>query len=92
MQIIVKNRQTIADIAVSTYGSLMGVIDLVIANELSLTDDLKAGQMLKCPDIVFDKKLQEYLKSRPIEPATAVGSCEGIQSRIFTDEFNNVFK
>ena len=46
MEIIVKDRQTLLDIAIATFGSAAGVFAFVRRNGISLTSALKDGQAL----------------------------------------------
>lgn len=91
MNVIVKARQTLADIAIQEYGDLRAVAIVAAENGLSVTDDIKPGAVLKCPEIVYDRYMQRHVSANNISPATAVGSGDGIVLRIFTNEFNNVF-
>lgn len=91
MNVIVKARQTLADIAIQEYGDLRAVVVIAAENDLSVTDDIKPGIVLKCPEIIYNRYLQRYVSVNNISPATAIGSGDGIVFRIFTNEFNNVF-
>ena len=71
MKVIVQQRQTWSDIAIQVYGDIRGVADLMQANGLSATDDLEPGTVLECPEKVHDRYLQDYVRKRPIKPATA---------------------
>lgn len=80
--------QTLADIAVQEYGKLEAVCDIAKENALSITDTLPDGVVLKLPDIVYDKKIQEYFKQKRIKPATDLTeACSGIFTKEFTTEF-----
>ena len=46
MKVTVLQNQTLSDIALQVYGSLEGVFTLAADNDLSVTDELKAGQVL----------------------------------------------
>lgn len=91
MNVIVKARQTLADIAIQEYGDLRAVVIIAAENGLSVTDDIKPGVILKCPEFVLNRYMQHYVYVNNISPATVVGSVDGIALRIFTNEFNNVF-
>lgn len=71
MDIIVKPQQTLADIAVQVYGDVQAVILIAAENKISITNELQSGMILKCPDKVFDKYLQDYVRNKQISPATA---------------------
>ena len=70
MIITVQHRQTLADIAIQVYGDIRGVSAIAHANTICITDSLQPGMQLECPDVVYDKYLQEYVRKRRIEPAT----------------------
>ena len=71
MKVTVQQRQTLSDIAIQVYGDIRGVADLMQANGLSATDDLEPGTVLECPEKVYDRYLQDYVRKRSIKPATA---------------------
>lgn len=71
MKTKVMPRQTLADMAVQVYGDIRAIVTLADANNLPLTHDVPAGTMLECPETVFDKYMQEYVRDQKISPATA---------------------
>lgn len=48
---MVKERQTLLDIALQTSGSVEAVVDLALANGLSITDELSDGQVLEVVEV-----------------------------------------
>lgn len=92
MKITVLQRQTLSDIALEVYGDISGLPGIARANGLSVTDELQAGQVLQCPDVVYDNYLQNYVRKYGIKPATAPGIGDGeLQIRIFTEQFTLEF-
>lgn len=71
MQVVVKARQTVSDIAIQVYGDLRAAPLIAQTNEVSLTDDLAPGTLLECPDVVYDQYIQDYVRSEKVTPATA---------------------
>lgn len=92
MTIIVNSRQTLSDIAIQVYGTMSAVVALAEVNRLSITDDLPVGIKLECPDQVYDKYLQAYVRKRAISPATAADLDGEIRMKTFTEQFTKEFK
>lgn len=91
MEVTVLQRQSLSDIAVQVYGSLAGVIAIARANNISVSTDLKAGTVLKCPDVIYDNYMQTYVRKNGIRPATAYDGRGELPSRIFTHQFTYEF-
>lgn len=65
-------KQTIQDIAIQETGTLLSVISICAFNNLSLTQFLEVGTVIKIPDNVSkDADVLRYFKNREILPATA---------------------
>lgn len=92
MEVIVQHRQTLSDIAIQVYGSVAGVAALAEANNVSITDDLQAGTVLECPERIYDRYLQVYVRMRQIQPATAEDPEGEIRLKIFTEEYTQEFE
>lgn len=71
MKITVKPRQTLSDIAVQVYGDESAVVLLARTNGLSVTEDLAPGAELEAPEQVFDRQMQNFVRTNKISPATA---------------------
>ena len=63
MEVKVKDRQSLLDMAVQTAGSMEAAFDLAVANGVSLTATLKDGQVLATV---------RYYSVQKIMPATAL--------------------
>lgn len=74
MTITILHNQSLLDISIRLFGTAIGVLPLAIENNISMTDDLEVGKVLKVPaGGEFEQKLiAEYFQSRNINPATAV--------------------
>ena len=92
MKVIVRQRQTLSDIALQVYGVLSGIVGIARANDVALTDELPAGTVLECPDVSYDTYLQNYVRKNGIIPATAYDGRGEIPQRIFTEEFTEEFE
>lgn len=93
MKVTVLMRQTLSDIALQVYGDISGLPDIARANNLSVTAELQPGQVLECPDVVYDAYLQNYVRTYGIKPATEYNDSEGeIRQRIFTEQFTLEFQ
>ncbi|MBQ9076858.1 MAG: hypothetical protein IJY31_03345 [Muribaculaceae bacterium] len=82
--IIVKDRQTLLDVALQTSGSLEGLMDLAIANGRSVTDELADGEELITGEVV-DRKVVERYEMEGVCPATE----EIITTKKISDENNS---
>lgn len=92
MKVTVLKRQTLSDITIEVYGDISGLPGIARANGLSITAELAVGQVLECPDVVYDAYLQNYVRKYGIKPATEYADSEGdIRQRIFTEEFTLEF-
>ena len=68
---IVRDGQTLFDIAIQELGSTEAAFDLAMTNGLSLTDDLIPVQELELSEIV-DSNISNYYKNKGINPATSI--------------------
>lgn len=69
--IIVKDRQTLLDVALETSGSVEAAMELAIRNGRSLTSELSDGDRLTSVEVV-DAKVVERYSAECISPATEV--------------------
>lgn len=92
MKVIVQQRQSLSDIALQVYGDISGVVAIARENGLSVTPELVVGQVLQCPDVVYDNYLQNYVRKNGIKPATLFDGLGEISQRIFTDEYTLEFE
>ena len=84
-------RQTLSDIALQIYGDISGLPGIARANNIAMTADLQVGQVLECPDVVYDAYLQNYVRKYGIKPATEYDGNGEIRQRIFTEQFTLEF-
>ncbi len=73
--VTVKERQTLLDIALQTSGSVEAVVDLALANGLSITDELSDGQVLVTAGAT-DAAVVERYETNGIYPATEASDDE----------------
>lgn len=79
--------QTMSDIATQEYGDLSAVFLIAEENDISPSDNLTAGTVLRLPDVVVNKEMQDYCKNNGISPATEVTADSDIWLKIFTEQF-----
>lgn len=91
MSIVVLDGQSMFDIAMQFSGAAEAVSTIALENNISITDELGAGQELKLSGTPLNKNIAEYYKNNKIEPATSSTSKLLIE-RIFDDEFENDFE
>ena len=89
MKVTVLKRQTLSDIALEVYGDLSGLPGIARANGLAMTADIEVGQVLLCPEVVYDTYMQNYVRKNGIRPASETSL--NIGNRIFTEEFTVEF-
>lgn len=90
MEVIVKPRQTLQDIAIQVYGDIRAVADIAKANDIAITDDIMPGTILMCPEVVYDRYLQDYVSMNAVSTATALDGnvpLKGVFSEEFTKEY-----
>lgn len=68
--VTVKNTQSLLDIAIQSSGSIEAVLELALSNNLSITDELELGMILKTASISSAEVLEHYTVNK-ISPATA---------------------
>ena len=85
MEITVKDRQSLLDIAIIALGSVAGVFAFVKRNGISLTSSLKEGQILsyETADIIAPFIRNTY-EVRNLSPATDIDRTEYLQLLIAT--------
>jgi hypothetical protein len=70
--IVVHHNQSLFDIAIQVYGTVAAAYDLALLNNISLTDDLEAGQQLLLTDKDYGlKENVQFYKQSNHRPATA---------------------
>jgi hypothetical protein len=70
----VKDNQSLVDLAIQYSGTTTAAFDLALANNISLTDDLTAGQTLISldKDYGFESIVNYFSNNEMVIPATAV--------------------
>lgn len=77
MEITVRDRQTLLDIAVQYLGSAEGVIILAERNGIDITDRLHDGQLLEYEQLdIIDAAVAREYQLKAIMPATEIGTAE----------------
>ena len=66
----VYENQTLQDISAHVYGRVDVVVDLALLNNISITEKLAAGQLIKLVDAPINTLVKKALESRNIIPAT----------------------
>ena len=70
MEITVRNNQSLFDIALMVSGSAEAAFDIALENNLSITDALTAGQVLKFTGKPINKRVVDYYATNNVRPAT----------------------
>lgn len=86
MTVKVLHNQTLLDISIFLFGTAIGALPIAIENDISLTDELIVGQILKIPEgSDFEQRLiVEYFQNKGFKPATAI-NYENIEIQIPQD-------
>lgn len=87
MKIYVRQNQTLFDVAIRETGDVTGAYALAILNGISVTDELKAGDVLELPAVI-NPGVVNYYKTQNIHPATA----DNEFNRTFDPTFDPTFK
>lgn len=76
MTVTVLHNQSLLDISICLFGSASSALKFAIENDISITDDLEVGKVLKVPKSVESelKLVAEYFQMKKINPATAITS------------------
>lgn len=69
-QLKVKHNQTALDIALQASGTITSITDLLLQNNLSITDYLTVNQSLDFNTAIVNKPILNYYKNRSMHPAT----------------------
>lgn len=85
MSDVVKPNQNIIDKAIQSAGSADAAFHLALLNEVSITDDVEPGTVLKDTSVTNSRVKAEIVR-RGIEPATVSTTSEDLP-RYFSDEF-----
>lgn len=77
MEITVKERQSLFDIALEYLGSVEGVLSLAKRNDISITDALCDGTILsyEASDVIDEKVVERYAMEH-VSPATDISERE----------------
>lgn len=70
-EVVVKQRQSLLDVAIQYLGGIENVFALASENGISITDDLEAGSILLLPNITNKKIVSAYYVNGYI-PATGI--------------------
>lgn len=76
MNTVVKDRQSLLDLAIIKGGSIETVMAIAEANGLSLSEDLKDGMVIEIPAVIDsgDSKTAGKFSILGLEPATGVSN------------------
>lgn len=73
MEITVLHNQSILDISIMHTGTVENAFRIAKANNIPLSEKLESGTSLLIPsDVLNDRDVLNYYKSRTIQPATAL--------------------
>jgi hypothetical protein len=88
METTVLNKQSCFDIAMSYFGTVQAVFDIAIINDISITDELIPGQLIKLPNKDYGfKEIVKHYRAEKIQPATSGFNTEDTS----TDTLDYVF-
>ena len=90
MKTTVLSQQSLFDIAIQAMGNAEAAFELAIVNDISVTDELTTGSLLKVPTGNENANVTMYYYSRGLKPATGMTNNE-ISGRIFDDTFDTSF-
>lgn len=67
-KILIHTHQSVSDVAIQFTGTVAGLFDVALANDIGITDQLNAGDTLIIGE-VYDEQITNYFYSRGITPA-----------------------
>lgn len=74
-QIVALNDQTLLDVAIRHCGSMDALVDISILNNMSITENPKAGQIILLPTKDYgNQEVVNYFVLHKIEPATGINN------------------
>lgn len=91
MKVKVRPRQTLSDIAVQIYVDIRAAALIAETNSLDIAGELPAGTELECPEIVYDRYMQDYAHNNGVSPALTLNPEDDINAKIFTEQFMTEF-
>ncbi len=69
--------QSFLDVVLQATGCIDALVEVAKFNDLSITDDLMAGQKIKFPESVkIDNEIVSYYKAKKVNPATALNTTD----------------
>ena len=90
MEVMVRDGQTLADVAIQEYGALEAVVQLAFDNGMSVSDVPQTGTALRLHEKTYSRVMRDYCRARGVQPATLRGNTE-TRERIFNEVFNDTF-
>lgn len=90
MEVVVRDGQTLADIAVQEYGVLEAVVQLAEDNGMSVSEVPATGRALHLHDRVYNWVMRDYCLAHEVQPATLRDNTTQ-SDRIFNEVFNESF-
>ncbi len=91
MKLIVKDGQTLADIAVQEFGSWEAMIAIAWENGIGMCEVPGTGTELTMPDMCWNRTMQKFCRDNGVSPATARGGGD-VRMCVFGEVFTEVFK
>lgn len=90
MEVVVKDGQTLADVAVQEYGAVEAVVQLSLDNGMSVSDVPAPGTALRLHERLYNRVMHDYCCAHDVQPAT-LRNLNEIEDRIFNEVFNDTF-
>lgn len=77
MKITVKHSQSVFDVSIQEYGTVEAALEIAFANDVSLTEELIAGDELELPEFEnTNPEIMAYYNKHQIKPATALSDAD----------------
>ena len=80
----VKHRQNLSDVAIQKYGSIAGVFDLLVANNISPDHEFNTGDKIASPEVI-DEQTKQFYRSFNIIIATGIDTNVAPLERVAQD-------
>ena len=93
MTVITKHNQSVLDKSVQHFGSLEACVELAYKNDLSVTDELIAGNELELPEVTNEQiEIINFYTRHQINPVTALTDADFALVEIESCNLCNCFK
>ena len=89
MQVKVRPKQSLLDIAIQERGTIESVLELAVLNDISITDALVPGNEINTNVEAYDIEIASFYRIKNLKPATALDAIEYVLTLFEAGLFDN---